>query len=642
MKQLCYLVFSSSLLLVPFKGADAKSVMLHESVTQALACSPRLRAVSHEKDAVKQDLSRMRRRYGPSIDVLLGYGVEQYSDKTTRQDDADPSDTEWSSRGDAVLQLSQPVYDGGETGKSISVYKSKLSTIEHEYVDAVQETTMNAISAHLNVYRYRERVALAENDYNVHQDIFRSLETMEKAGAGNVADVSQTQTRMVRAQSSLFLVKGDLKRAISNYLHLVGDKPRELYFSDVPTCMPISEEEALAWMRAGNPALLAFDARFEEAAMKVDLARSEYRPKINFEVNSRYYDQMDGDPSWQQSNDAMLVLRWNLFNGGQDTAATRAALARKYESRSRRDGKLTELQDTISATWATYMALKAQKQAISKAVASSEKTFNVYLEQFGVAKRSLVDVLNAEREYFQSAGQLIDTSVDEVLAAYRILRLTGKLQGQAPAMYGSVNTKLSRLVKALHLPPAMVVGRTADAEAVDLPETQTVATVEAAPQTPVAPSIEPRRDAEKRLRLKIGPFATTDECLRIKGLLDRLGVAYQESSGLGKVRFTRLLEGVYTPEAARRRMAEIKPVTKVFTLPENNRVRLYVGSFHDQQNAKRYADHLADRAIEATLVDHLREIEGPMLETEGVEQKALDHIEDQLSAFGLSLEKTSG
>ena len=74
------------------------------------------------------------------------------------------------------------------------------------------------------------------------------------------------------------------------------------------------------------------------------------------------------------------------------------------------------------------MALKRQKIAFRDAVDYSRKTFDAYLKQFSVSRRSLLDVLIVENDGFQSAVQLATVGTNEPIAAYRILKLMGALQ----------------------------------------------------------------------------------------------------------------------------------------------------------------------------------------------------------------------
>ena len=409
-------------------SADAKATSLYQSVDQALKYSPQLQALNHNHEAIAHDLKQSRARYFPSIDLELGYGLEQYSDSTTRNKGANPDDNDLDPRQDVALTLTQPVYDGGEINQQVSIQKALLGAATFGIQEATQAIILDTIRAHLGVYMQQKLVALAEKDLNIHQDILQALSEKEQAGAGNIADVYQTQARLAKAQSSLLINKGDFSRAISNYERVVGSEPGELSFAGLPGRMPKSLEEALTWSEQKNSGLFAMKARLMEAEARADLTRTNYKPKINIELSSRYNDQLEGDTSWQNSNYAMLVLRWNLFRGGQDKEAVKAALSREYESRSNLTYKRIELREATSAAWTTYLSLQGQKKAHQDAVAFSKKTFGAYLKQFKVSRRSLIDVLNAEKEYFQSARQLVSASVNEIIVAHRILMLGGELQ----------------------------------------------------------------------------------------------------------------------------------------------------------------------------------------------------------------------
>jgi adhesin transport system outer membrane protein len=587
----------------------AQATSLYQSVEQAIAYSPQLRALAHGNQAIEHDLKQARGRYRPSIDLLLGYGADQHSDSTTRQPDADPSDSEWTSRGDATLRLTQNIYDGGETSRTVSIQQAILESSNHELRAATQVIALNAISAHLDVYRQRELVALAKKDLQVHQDIYRSLSEIEQAGAGNIADVTQTQTRLERARTILIVSQGDLNAAISTYERVVGVKPGELAFAGPPETTPASLDEALAILEEKNPSLMASNARLLEANARVDLARSAYKPKLNIELSSRYRDQLEGDPSWQQTNDAMLVMRWNLFNGGQDKEAANAALSRKYQSRFDRDDKLSELRESTATVWATYLSLKIQKKAFRVAVASSRKTFDAYLEQFSVSRRSLLDVLNAEKEYFQSARMLIDVSVDEVLAAYRILNLVGDLTVPEVAGAEMVSTDLSLLAQAIALPS---VALSADGHL----------------------SGEP----ERLFAVEVGPCINSRLSEQAEKRLHHIGVDYEQSSGKGLVKMIRLREGDYQIDEAYRRLDEVRAVVDAYVIPEGDKLVIYVGSFHDRGMAMRYARQLEEKEIDVTLVEAEVEMQGSMLVVQPVDEQTAEAISEQMEDLRLTTE----
>ncbi len=247
---------------------------------------------------------------------------------------------------------------------------------------------------------------------------------MEQAGAGSIADVTQTQSQIAMAESNLFIIKANFRKAVTNYIHITGTNPGELSFAEVPSIMPDSLDEALRQMEGRNPELSIYNDRLTEAEANLRKAIAINRPKINLELSSRYYDQSGGDSSWKNTNAAMLVLRWNLFNGGQDKQMKKAALSRKKEQRANWNYKLVDLQKATSDAWITYLSLHDQKTAFAEAKEYSGKTLDVYLKQFSVSKRDLLDILSVKNEYYQSARQLITTDVNLSISAHHILMLT--------------------------------------------------------------------------------------------------------------------------------------------------------------------------------------------------------------------------
>ena len=61
------------------------------------------------------------------------------------------------------------------------------------------------------------------------------------------------------------------------------------------------------------------------------------------------------------------------------------------------------------------------------AVNYNQKTLESYIKQFNVGQRTLLDVLDARNELFQSSGLLVTAQTNEVIAIERLLALSGQL-----------------------------------------------------------------------------------------------------------------------------------------------------------------------------------------------------------------------
>lgn len=405
--------------------AQGDTVTLPESVTGALAYSPRLQVLKANRQAVGFERDRARGGYYPAIDVGLGYGAEAHSDEYTRSRD---DEHDFSDRSEASIRLSQLVFDGREVGSRVGIEEARLVSADYRVLDNAESVALDAVIAHLEVYRQGQLVLLAEQNLKDHQNILNMLSDRQKGGVGSIADVDQTRGRLARAQATLAETRAGLRAAEANYLRLVGKVPGQPEFYMVPpNVVPADLDAALQATAAGNPKVLALGANVDEARQQVALSRSSFWPKIYAELSSSYYDNVESSETYEHNNLAILRLRWNLLNGGSDLADRRASSARKQQAMASRDDQRDTVLEETRATWAELGAIRQQVVAYGDAINYNQKTLDSYLKQFNVGQRTLLDVLDARNELFQSSGLLVTSKVNEVIAVERLLALGGKL-----------------------------------------------------------------------------------------------------------------------------------------------------------------------------------------------------------------------
>ena len=121
----------------------------------------------------------------------------------------------------------------------------------------------------------------------------------------------------------------------------------------------------------------------------------------------------------------MLRGNWNLFNGGYDWFNVKGDKARARQSRQELSGLLDSLAEETTATWSQLVSAQEQARHFANAVQYSTKTRDMYLEQFNLGQRSLLDVLDSENELFSSSIQLVTAQQNVTAAKYRLLALGG-------------------------------------------------------------------------------------------------------------------------------------------------------------------------------------------------------------------------
>lgn len=405
--------------------AQANGVSLADTVTTALEYSPRLKVLQANEEAIGFERDRAWGGYLPQVDVTFGYGIEAHSDTITRRDEREHH---FYDRLEGSLRLSQLLYDGSETSSQVAIEEAKLVSAGYRTFDNAEAIALDAIIAHMEVYRQRELAGLAQMNVNDHVEILGQLKERQEGGAGSIADVDQTNARLARAYASLAETEASMRTAEANYQRIVGKLAGNVEYFHVPAgLVPATLDEAVLQVINNNPKVLALGANVDEAARRVDLSNASFLPKVHAELSSSYEDNVESSETYEHNNQAMVRLRWNIFSGHSDVADRKAAMARKMQATANQIDQQDQVVEEARATWAALESARKQVVAFGDSLNYNQRTLDSYRKQFNVGQRTLLDVLDARNEMFQSSGLLVTAKANEVIAIERLLALTGKL-----------------------------------------------------------------------------------------------------------------------------------------------------------------------------------------------------------------------
>ncbi len=407
--------------------SSAQALTLNEAVEQALSSNPDIGIVASNREAVDEELRQARGLWLPQIDIAAGIGKERTNDRTTR---ADPNnrDALTLTRQEASLTIQQRIFDGFEANSTIDREKSRVESAARRVEENSEFLALDAIGAYLEVIRQRELVRLSERNLEVHLTILDAVGQRQRGGGGSRADVVQTEARTARARATLTQTLNDLRDSEADFTRVVGQFPDALDSVEFPQgVLPPDLETAVTLAGSNNPTTKIFEADVRSSTADVSVAEVPFYPAVTLEAESEYNDDRDGIQSYEFNNQVMLRLRWNLFRGGIDRAARQEALSRVAESKNRRLRSHVEAEREMRQSWFAYEANRQRVEDLNDAVQFNTQTRDAYRQQFEVAQRTLLDVLDAENELFVSSGQLVTAQTNELLASYRILAVGGLL-----------------------------------------------------------------------------------------------------------------------------------------------------------------------------------------------------------------------
>jgi adhesin transport system outer membrane protein len=404
---------------------------LKETVALSLAYSPNVKSFQEYRQAAEHDVQRARSGWFPSVDARAGWGVDQWSGTTSRANEhagrSSNTTRDYYSRSEASLTVVQTIWDGLATLNRVRMGKSRLDSAENRLYDNAEGIGLDAVLAHIEVYRQRRIVALAELNVKNHRSILASQFERHKSGASTLADVTQTQSRLARTEASLTESRAALDAAVTSYQQATGRDPGQVAAPTAPVDAYPSLEAALMSTRTGNLKIRASESDIKTAYSQADLDKSAFHPTITLEAGPTYSYRVQDAMTDSGGMSIMLRANWNLFNGGYDYYNVRGDLGRARQAKQELEGLKDQLAAETQNTWTDYLSAQEQARHFANAVDYSTKTRNMYLEQFNVGQRSLLDVLDSENELFSYSIQLVTAQLNVIAAQYRMLTLGGNL-----------------------------------------------------------------------------------------------------------------------------------------------------------------------------------------------------------------------
>ncbi len=412
-------------------GAVAPDGSIKDTVLSTLYYTPDIKAFQEYRQAAEHDVSRARSGWLPRVDARGGWGVEQWSNEQLRAGAYAQNDHDFYQRSEGSIVVPQTIWDGLATSSRYKIGVTRLDSATSRLLDNSEAAVLDALLAHLEVYRQRRLVALSELNVQNHKDILASQEERQRLGASSVADVTQTRGRLARAEASLVETQSALEIAMSQYKRLVGKEPGELEAPYLPENPYPSLESVLSDSQTQNPKVKALQADVETAKAQIKLDQSTYHPQIYLEAGPTYNWQVQGSQTYEWGTGVMLRASWNLFNGFYDYYNIKGDAARMRQTREQLSSQVNNLAQETSATWSSLISAQEQSKFFEVAVENSTLTRDAYLQQFNVGQRSLLDVLDSENELYSFSIQLVTSRLNEVAAHYKLKALGGEL---LPAM----------------------------------------------------------------------------------------------------------------------------------------------------------------------------------------------------------------
>ncbi|CZG00093.1 Outer membrane efflux protein BepC precursor [Legionella pneumophila] len=400
---------------------------LYEAVQYGMIANPDILLNTAKGLSAKQAIDKAKGGLYPSIDVTGGFGRQRSVNPTSAAIDDTPSTT--LNILESAVELRQRLFAGGgiinEVKRNQYLTEAQKWKTQGIAEDLALEITKNyfAVLLHERLYAY------SIENLKAHKAVFKMIKERATAGITRTAEVDQANARLALAEANKISALADLQEVKINYAKTVGKWPENLQVPHVPArkSLPNNLARIIEKGLDNHPTVKSSYADIKEAKAQYDVARAAYYPEVNLVLNSSKNKNLGGLAGPNDSDTVAVRMNYNAFRGGADAARIRETAYQVQEAYETKNRTLLELKETIRLAWNAYVASALRIQPLKQHVTASRKTRTAYQDEFKVGKRTLLDLLDSQNEYYESQIELARAENDEILSRYRILNGMGCL-----------------------------------------------------------------------------------------------------------------------------------------------------------------------------------------------------------------------
>lgn len=394
---------------------------LKDAVERAILNNPEVKfrhqnllALSGEQDAAKGG-------WYPKIDLSVESGK-----KSSLTPVAPSSDSYTNSK--TKLELRQMLFDGYSTNLNVRRLGHSRLASYYELLSASDQIALSAAGAYIDVLRYRELVTLARDNYTNHADVHARVEDRVNAGVGRRVDLEQAAGRLALAESNWGVEVSNLRDVSIRYQRVVGEAPADVLqpAPNLTKALPSRDKFVESTVR-NNPEFLGAVSTLRAYRAEAKLRESPNYPTLEFVASQSSEINRPGASGYYRDNAVQLVLNYNLYRGGSDSARIRQYAAKLNSAFYLRDKTCRDVRQTALIALNDVIKLEEQISLLEQHERASTKAREAYRQQFDIGQRSLLDLLDTENELFQARRSLTNAGEDYQLAKARVLTINGSL-----------------------------------------------------------------------------------------------------------------------------------------------------------------------------------------------------------------------
>jgi adhesin transport system outer membrane protein len=293
-----------------------------------------------------------------------------------------------------------------------------------------------AAEAYINWARGLEMADLATKNLESHQITLNDIRKIVAVDAGRRIDLEQAQVRMDNAKLIKLQRDTDLAQARQRLTRFWSDRLPTKPSGLVEAVrnggrlyqMPSNFAELQNNLFEDLPSVAQQRAQVQAAEAAVDMAKGQYWPTVDLSVtrqpnpynlNSKLEPQMD--------TFTQVQLNMPLYNGGSVSAQIQTSVSQLQAAQFALEETRLLAREKASLAWHEWASARERATQGAEQARVGDKVVEGYRQQFRLARRQLLDLLNIQAEAFGYQSAATSAYYDEQIARTRLLASMGDL-----------------------------------------------------------------------------------------------------------------------------------------------------------------------------------------------------------------------
>lgn len=407
------------------------------TIEDAIIHNPEYRQQVKIYQGAEADLDGAEGDWLPTVDIAAGVGKERIERENATTD---------LNRKEASIRVTENLFKGFRTESEIDRHQARMDAAIYSAEASANQIALDMSEAYINLIKEQELLQLEKDNQKTHERILDQIMQRSEAGIGNQVEVDQAKARLALANSNLMAANNNYHDALTKFQRILGRLPdNDLIKPEFEFKLPETLDEATKIAMLSHPTLRSASADIAEAQAQKRSSKSAFYPQFDIELEKTFDEDINGVEGKNHNYQAMLRMRYNIYNGGKDSAQLESSEIGVQQAAEIRNNARRQTIENLRYAWNANKYVESQLSYIKEHIKLTYETLEGYRKQFSLGRRSLLDLLNTEDEYNSALRTLVESEAEYDISEIRILNGMGTLLDtlDVKVKYGTVETDYS-------------------------------------------------------------------------------------------------------------------------------------------------------------------------------------------------------